>query len=71
MSDYPRTNFYESPYLEQIKNNGVMSGMKWMREQIIELISSSIDLTEEDKNYICHVVNRIDPDDFFKNASKS
>lgn len=65
MTKIPHTQFYDSPFLTEVRNNGIKDGIAWMRSKVIEMLLDHPD-SIDDGIYLDYIdcVNDIDLEDF-------
>ncbi len=69
MSDYPKTNFYDSEVLDNYIQYGAKLGIEWMRERVIKMLMENPEMDPICEFY-ASCVKDINADDFFSKLHK-
>lgn len=55
MTKIPQTEFYDSPFLTEVRNLGIKDGVEWMRSKVIEMLLDHRDVEGLYLDYIDYV----------------
>lgn len=55
MTKIPHTQFYDSPFLNEVRQNGFKSGAEWMRSKVIQILMDRPDNDEIYLDYIDYI----------------
>lgn len=55
MTKIPHTQFYDSPFLNEVRQNGIKDGIEWMREMVIKMLNDHPDNDDIYHMYIEYV----------------